>query len=148
MSNRITAISIDPFVKFGGLEVYGGFQNLSGSVYADTAKGSWNERSWNQMYGEIVYRFFDEHVYVGARYINVNGEPYNVKYNAADKDRTAGQQAEVNVNRFAVAAGYFPIKNLLLKLEYVKQQYNDYPAENIRYKGQFDGLTIQAIVGF
>lgn len=148
MSNRITAISIDPFIKYGGLELYAGYQNLKGSVYADTSKGAWNTRSFNQMYGEVVYRFFDDHVYIGARYINVKGEPNGIKYSSADAGKSAGQQAEITSNRFAVAAGYFPIKNLLLKLEYVKQQYNDYPYLDYRNQGKFSGLTIQAIVGF
>jgi hypothetical protein len=148
MSNRITAISIDPFVKYGGLELYGGYQNLKGSVYADTSKGAWNTRSFNQLYGEVVYRFFNDHVYVGARYITVNGEPNGIKYGSADAGKTSGQQAKITSNRFAVAAGYFPIKNLLLKLEYVKQQYNDYPYLDYRNEGKFSGLTVQAIVGF
>jgi hypothetical protein len=152
MSNRITAISIDPFIKYGGLELYAGYQNLKGSVYADTSKGAWNTRSFNQMYGEVVYRFFNDHVYVGARYINVSGEPNGIKYNTngstLDQGKTANQQAKITSNRFAVAAGYFPIKNLLLKLEYVNQEYNDYPTLDYRNQGKFNGLTIQAIVGF
>jgi hypothetical protein len=146
MSNRITAISIDPFLKFKGLEIYGGFQNLNGSLYGDSTGKTWNKRSWNQYYGEVVYRLFNDQVYVGARYVNVDGEPYNLKYGSADAGKSG--QANVNVNRIAFAAGYFPIKNLLLKVEYVKQNYNDYPSIDYRYEGSFNGFTVQAIVGF
>jgi hypothetical protein len=148
MSNRITALSIDPFLKYKNIEIYGGFQNLNGSVYSDTSKGEWLKRSWNQIYGEVVYRFWDDHMYIGARYVNASGEPSGLKYSSSDQGKTSGSQAKVNVNRFAIAAGYFPIQNLCLKLEYVSQQYNDYPFLDYRYEGKFSGLTVQAIVGF
>jgi hypothetical protein len=151
MSNRITAISIDPFVKFKGLEVYGGFQNLKGSVYGDTSKGEWLKRSWNQAYGEVVYRIgAKENVYVGMRYITVSGEPNGMRYASGDasQGKTSGAQAKITSNRFSMAAGWFINKYMLLKAEYVTQSYNDYPVLDYRYEGNYKGIFVSAVIGF
>jgi hypothetical protein len=60
----------------------------------------------------------------------------------------AGKQLEVSVNRFALAAGWFPTKNLLLKGEIVSQTFNDFPTTDYRNEGKFSGFMIQAVVGF
>ncbi len=154
MSNRITTINISPFVKYKGLEVYGGIDLLKGSVYNDTIRNSsgnleWAKRSWNQLYGEVVYRFLkNEQLYVGARYVNVSGEPFGIKYSSVDAGKTDGAQAKVNINRLAFAAGYFPTKNMLLKVEYVSQAYNDFPLKDYRNEGKFSGFMIEAVIGF
>lgn len=149
MSNRITAINVSPFLKYKGLEIQGGYDNLSGSVYSDVSSGKWIKRNWDQFYGEVVYRFLkNEELYIGARYISATGEPSGLRYGVNDVGQTAGAQAKVNVTRFAMAAGYFPTKNLLLKVEYVTQRYNDFPWADYRYEGKFRGMFVQAVVGF
>ena len=149
MANRITAVNISPFVKYKGLELQGGLDVLNGSVYSDVSNGKWIKRDWNQVYGEAVYRFLkNEELYIGARYISAAGEPGGLRYGTNDAGQIAGAQAKVNVTRFAMAAGYFPTKNLLLKLEYVSQQYNDYPWADYRHQGKFSGMFVQAVVGF
>ena len=62
--------------------------------------------------------------------------------------RLAGYTDDVSVDRIAVAAGWFPTKNLLLKGEYVIQKYNDFKGNDIRNEGKFDGIVVQAVVGF
>lgn len=152
MSNKVTAINISPFVKFGGLEVQGGIDLISGGVYGDTltegGKLKWGSRAWTQFYGEAVYRLFNDAVYVGARYVQASGEPSGLKYSDKDSGKTAGTQAKVNINRLAFVAGYAPVKNLLLKLEYVTQQYKDFPWKDYRNEGKFSGLMVEAVVGF
>ncbi|MDO8368744.1 MAG: hypothetical protein Q7T20_18235, partial [Saprospiraceae bacterium] len=59
-----------------------------------------------------------------------------------------GNQMEVSIDRMAVAAGWFPKKNMLLKGEYVIQNYNDFLATDYRNGGKFSGFTIQAVIGF
>lgn len=152
LSNRITAINVSPFVKFHGLEIQGGVDLLSGSVYNDTLRTNgtleWTKRNWTQLYGEVVYRLFNDAVYVGARYVNATGEPNGIKYSDKDSGKTVGSQAKVNINRLSFAAGYFPVKNLLLKAEYVSQQYKDFPWKDYRYEGKFSGFMVEAVVGF
>ncbi|MFN8264736.1 MAG: hypothetical protein U0T11_01625 [Chitinophagaceae bacterium] len=148
VANRVTAINIAPFVKFKGLELQGGYDIIKGSVYGDVTSGKWTKRDWNQVYGEVVYRFLKhEELYLGARYVSANGQPSGLKYGVNDGSLN-GQQAKVNINRLALAAGYFATKNMLLKLEYVSQAYNDFPWADYRYKGKFSGLMIEAVIGF
>lgn len=149
MTNRVTAINFSPFLKYKGLEIQGGLDLIKGSVYADVSNGKWNKRSWNQLYGEVVYRFLkNEQLYIGTRYISATGEPSGLTYSSSDAGKTSGAQAKVNMNRLAFAAGYFPTKNMLLKLEYVNQKYNDFPWRDYRYEAKFSGLMVEAVIGF
>lgn len=149
ISNRLTAINFSPFLKYKGLEIQGGLDLIKGSVFADVANNEWTKRDWSQAYGEIVYRFLkNEELYIGARYITATGEPNGLRYGANDAGRTVNSQAKINVNRLAFAAGYFPTKNMLLKLEYVSQNYNDIPWADYRYEAKFSGMMISAVIGF
>jgi hypothetical protein len=54
----------------------------------------------------------------------------------------------VSLDRFAVAGGWFLTKNVMLKGEYVIQQYKDFPVADYRAGGKFNGYVIEATVGF
>ena len=160
--NRVMAVSINPFIKFHGLEIFGSYDIVKGSVYADTVmeggRASWTKRTSNQIMVEGDYRFLaDEQAYVGFRYIKASVEPSGLKYtdksgtydpvtNPLDDDKSG--QAKVNVDRMAFAAGWFPTKNLLLKLEYMIQNFKDYPRSDYRYEGKVTGFMIEAVIGF
>jgi hypothetical protein len=129
--NSITAFIINPFVKYQGLEVFGSYEVANGKTIAESAK-----RKTSQLAVEAVYRFLaNEQVFLGARYNTVTS-------------RLQGFTSDVGVNRFALAAGWFPTKNLLLKGEYVNQNYEDFPGTDFRNQGNFKGLVVQAVVGF
>src|SRR5690606_24113234 len=86
------------------------------------------EREWTQLAGDVVYRFLrDESAYVGARYNVVEGP-------------LAGMTDNVNVDRIQVGGGWFVTPTVLLKAEYVRQTYNDFPVTDIRNGGKFNGL--------
>jgi len=155
VANRLTTINISPFVKFKGLEIQGGIDLLSGSVYGDTLTTAgtkeWIKRDWTQYYGEVVYRFLkDEQLFVGARLVNATGQPNNMRYGANDVALgfESGTQAKVSINRTAFSAGYFPTKNMLLKVEYVLQEYKDFPWADYRHEGKFGGYMVEAVIGF
>jgi hypothetical protein len=76
-----------------------------------------------------------ENLFIGVRYNTVNAE-------------LAGLTNKVNVNRVAVAGGWFLTKNILLKGEIVDQRYKDFPTADYRNGGKFNGYVIQAVVGF
>lgn len=133
VANKINAISINPFIKFKGLEVFGDYQMIKGRTNAEK-NGS--EREFSQLAVEGLYRFFkNESAYVGARYIQASGRPQ-------------GYAKDMSINRVAIAAGWFPTRNLLLKGEYVKQTYKDFPGTSILNEGEFDGIVIEAVIGF
>jgi hypothetical protein len=129
--NKVTAIMINPFVKWKGLEIFGTYELVNGKAKAET-----DDRKTTQIALEGVYRFLaNEQLFVAARYNQVTA-------------RLAGYTDDVSVDRIAVAAGWFPTKNLLLKGEYVIQNYNDFKGNDIRHEGKFDGIVVQAVVGF
>ena len=133
MTNRVTSFMINPFVKYQGLELFGTYETTKGGLYTETA-----DRSWNQLAVEGIFRFLpDEQAYVGARYNTVTGRPSGAAFTR-----------DVTINRLAVAAGWFPTKNLLLKVEYVDQEYLDFPSSDIRNAGKFNGFMVEAVIGF
>ncbi|MBT8295698.1 MAG: hypothetical protein KJO51_04720, partial [Gramella sp.] len=128
--NEMTSFMINPFIKYGGLEFFGMIETTSGkdSGEADT-------RTYNQFSGELLYRFGNEDdFHIGARYNTVNG------------DLKSGE--EIDVNRFQLGAGWFLTKNVLLKMEYVNQNYDGYPADKIQHEASFDGLMVEAAISF
>lgn len=131
LNNEMTAFMVNPFFKVGGLEFFGIYEIASGKR-ADEV----DERTWNQYSGELLYRFGnDENLYLGGRYNRVDGE-------------LAGSNTDVSVDRFQLGAGWFMTKNILAKLEYVSQTYNDYPTGDIHQGGEFNGLMIEAAISF
>ncbi|RCW92328.1 hypothetical protein [Winogradskyella arenosi] len=129
--NQITAVMINPFVKYGGLEFFGTVELTSGRRLATETE----RRNTEQYAGEVIYRFGpQEKVFVGTRYNMVNSE-------LASGD-------DVSINRFQLGAGWFMTKNVLMKAEYVNQQYNDFAAGDILEDGQFDGVMLEAVISF
>lgn len=127
--NEVTAIMINPFIKYKGLEFFGIFENASGKSVAET-----DTRTFNQYGAELIYRFgAGEDLYLGGRYNAVSGE------------LSTGE--DVEVTRFNIGGGWFMTKNVLAKLEYVTQQYNDFPV-GIYEDGEFNGVMLEAVISF
>ncbi len=130
-SKKIDAIMLNGFLKLGGVELFGTYETAKGRTKTETAT-----RKASQLAGDVIYRFGkEENVYLGAR------------YNAA-KARLAGITQDVKVDRFALAAGWFLTKNVLLKTEYVVQNYKDFPNTDYRNGGEVKGIVVEAVVGF
>jgi hypothetical protein len=129
-SNRVTAWVINPFVKFQGLEFFGNAEQAKGRNAGETS-----DRTWNQYAGEGVYRFLKNQLYLAGR------------YNVAD-GRLQGFTSDVTVDRVEAGGGWFLTQNLEAKLEYVKQTYKDFPANDIRHDAKFDGIMAEAAVSF
>lgn len=128
--NEVTAIMINPFVKFKGFEFFGTYETSSGKLAFES-----ETRTWTQLHGEALYRFGErEDVYVGA------------KYNVASGALVGGQ--EVSIDRLALAAGWFMTKNVMMKAEYVVQNYNDFAATDILNEGSFNGAVFEAVISF
>ncbi len=94
--NKVTAVQVNPFVKFRGLEVFGVLERADGRTAAEV-----QNRTFNQYAVDTVYRFFEaEKLFVGARYNRVNGN-------------LAGIVNDVGANRWEIGAGWFVIPGLL-----------------------------------
>ena len=130
-SKKIDALMLNGFLKIKGLEMFGTYENAKGRSNKETA-----DRKMNQLAGDIVYRFGkNENLFVGGRYNTV-------------KVQLAGMTDNVKINRTALAAGWFVTKNVLMKGEYVIQNYKNFPTADYRSGGKFNGYVIEAVVGF
>ncbi len=128
--NEITAFMINPFLKYGGLEFFGTYERAGGKRLTQT-----DERYFTQWAGDLIYRFGqNENFYVAGRYNTING------------DDVSG--VEIDIDRIQIAAGWFMTKNIMTKLEYVKQEYDGFRPGTRFHQAQFDGLVLEAVISF
>ncbi len=134
------------------------------------------ERKATQVATDLIVRYGD--FFVGARYNKVSSQQYTaaIAAKAATSATSAvtvpnpyGGQAittvpalganpayaavsagmyDVTIDRVALSAGWFMTKNVLTKVEYVKQNYDGFLYNDIRHNGKFDGLVIEAAISF
>lgn len=129
-NNELTAIMINPFVKYQGLEFFGVYENASGKITAEPER-----RTFNQYGAELLYRFGStESIYLGGRYNLVTGE--------------MSDGNDVDITRFNIGGGWFLTKNVLAKIEYVNQKYDGFAAGSLFDEGEFSGIMLEAIISF
>lgn len=133
---KITALQINPFIKFKGLEFFGIYELANGSNEI-TQPAPDKEGAFTQLAAELVYRFgVDEKFYLGGRYNSVQGKT------------TESATEDLKINRVNVGGGWFLSKNILAKVEYVNQQYTG-NAWTGRFSGAtFDGVNVEAVISF
>ncbi|MFN8804224.1 MAG: hypothetical protein ACK5YT_00215 [Bacteroidota bacterium] len=150
--DNLTAFVINPFVKFGGLEVFGTFESATGKNSFENGEGVTGyskepDRMATQTAVEALYRFGKtEQFYVGARY-NTVAATIAEGYSATVR----GTRTDVTIDRTSIAAGWFITPSILLKGEYVTQNYGGFlatGANNRFYNGKFDGFVIQGAISF
>jgi len=129
-SNKVNAEVINPFIKIGGAEFFGNFETATGGAFSEPKL-----RTLHQNVYEGLYRFGDNDFYLGGRYITLTGQ-------LIPKSST-----DYSVNRYQVGGGWFVTPNVLAKLEWVNQKYNDFPLTDIRSGGQFKGFMVSGVVG-
>ncbi len=125
-----TAIQVNPFVKFKGLEVFGVVE-FTNNGNSDDGGG------YTQLGGELIYRLgANENAYIGARYNSVSGE---------SSDAAATQ----DIVRTNLALGWFLTDNVVTKIEYVTSSYSGDGWNNTKFQNaEFSGITIQAAISF
>ena len=149
--DNLTSVVVNPFVKFNGLEVFGTFEWAKGNSAFENGEGTTyaaqDDRKAQQTAIEALYRFGkEEQFYVGARYITVNATMAE-GYTAA----AAGTRYDVEIDRTSIGAGWFITRNILLKGEYVTQNYDGFRntgPNNRFFDGKFDGFVIQGAISF
>ncbi|PZX58258.1 hypothetical protein LV84_01462 [Algoriphagus ratkowskyi] len=128
---QMTAFQINPFLKYKGLEFFGIFESVGNSE--DQGNGQ-----FTQLSGELLYRFGGtEQFYVGGRYNTVKG-----KNNESDAQ-------DIEISRVNVGGGWFMTKNVIVKLEYMKQEYkNGFAATSVYNEAKFNGVNLEAAISF
>jgi hypothetical protein len=130
LRNKITAVMINPFVKYRGLEFFGTYESATGRANSEP-----EDRTATQLAGELIYRFGqNEKFYVGTR------------YNKVDSEEANGD--DIEITRFNLSAGWFLTKNILAKFEYVSQKHDGYNSSSIFNDGKFDGLMLETVISF
>jgi hypothetical protein len=130
-SNKVNAEVINPFIKIGGAEFFGNFETATGGAFSEPKL-----RTVHQNVYEGLYRLGDNDFYFGGRYITLKGQLISKNSN------------DYSVNRYQLGGGWFVTPNVLAKLEWVNQKYNDFPLTDIRSGGQFKGFMVSGVVGF
>jgi hypothetical protein len=130
MKNMVTAFVVNPFLKVGGVELFGNVETMTGASQTEAQR-----RTLRQLVGEGLYRFAGNKLYVGGRYNTVKGE-------------LAGIANDITVRRTQLGGGWFVTPNVLSKIELVNQKYLDFPTSDIRSGGQFKGVMIEGVVAF
>lgn len=123
-TNKDNSIMVNLFGKFKGLEIFGTYENMSG-----TSLGG-SDLNFSQYAIEGLYRFGKEEQFYG-------GLRYNMVQNKNDQ----------SINRLQIGAGWYIIKSVLVKLEYVDQNYSEFITQYGPDAG-FDGLMFEAVVSF
>ena len=124
-----TAVMINPFVKYNGIEFFGLLESVSNG--ADAGGG------YTHIGSELLYRLGEEEdIYVGARYNQVSGEQVD---GAATR----------TIDRLNIGAGWFMTDNVLSKLEYVTQTYSEEGFTGTLLEGaDFGGVMLEAVISF
>ena len=120
------------FLKYQGLEFFGTIEDAHGRTITETTN-----RQANQYAADLIYRFPQgkENFWVGFRYNTVTA-------------LLQGYTSNITVNREAGSLGWFITKNIMAKAEYVNQNYEGYPSNNILNGGNFHGAVLEASIGF
>jgi hypothetical protein len=128
---QMTALQLNPFVKFRGLEFFGVLETITNSEEQGDGK-------FTQLAAELLYRFGStEQFYIGGRYNDVSG-----KNKASDAE-------EINITRMNIGGGWFMTNNIIVKMEYVDQQYKaGYDLASKYNGGEFHGFNIEAAISF
>ncbi len=133
---KLTAIQINPFVKYKGLELFGIYELATGSNEITSPQPD-KEGAFTQLAAELVYRFgADEKFYIGGRYNTVQGKTVE------------NQTDDLKITRWNFSGGWFLSKNILVKAEYVNQQYLGDKWTGRFAGAKFDGFIMEAAISF
>lgn len=128
---QMTALQLNPFIKYKGLEFFGILESVSNSE----EQGNGN---FTQVSGELLYRFGGtEQFYIGGRYNTVEG-----KNNGSDPQ-------DIKIRRINLGGGWFMTNNVIIKLEYMNQEYvNGFAATSVYNEAKFEGVNLEAAISF
>ncbi len=135
---KVKAFQLNPFIKYQGLEFFGVYEYVTGNKAAGLTPRA-TRGDYTQLGAELLYRLGGkEQFYLGGRYNSVTGKDDEVS-------------AERKIERFNVGGGWFMTKNVVAKVEYVSQKYNNdavWGATSALRGGKFNGLMFEASIGF
>ncbi|MEX0986157.1 MAG: hypothetical protein WD052_01680 [Bacteroidales bacterium] len=124
-SDELNAFMFNVFAQVKGFELFGTYEMNSG-----TSPFGGAEFAFNQIGVHGLYRFGKtDQFYVGAKY------------------NTVSNSADLSVNRIEAGAGWKLTENVLVKLDYVTQDYTNFISTYGENAG-FSGLMFEAAISF
>ena len=136
ITQDVSAYVINLLLQFKGLEIFGNYEVANDKDPDGTDSSSRDEEEWAQYFVDLKYNFTDNFYLAG-------------RYNIAEHKKKAGVSSNEEVNRTQIGLGYSLTQTVLLKGEWVKQEYKNYPTSDTTNNGaKFDGWSIEASVSF
>jgi hypothetical protein len=133
---KLAAVQVNPFIKFKGLELFGIYEVANGNREF-TEPTTDKEGAFTQIAGELIYRFgTDEKFYLAGRYNTISG-----------KMRESATSTQ-DISRLNIGGGWYLSKNILTKVEYVKQSYSGNGWTGRFAGAEFSGFNVEAVIGF
>jgi hypothetical protein len=124
-SDQLTAVMVNLFTKFKGVELFGTYEMNSG-----TSPFSGAEFAYNQIGLHGLYRFGgNDQFFVGAKY------------------NTVSNSDDLSVSRIEAGAGWNITDNIIIKLDYIDQSYSNFISSYGENAG-FNGLMFEAGISF
>jgi hypothetical protein len=131
-TEEVNTFMVNPFLKYKGLEFFGTYENAKGRSITE-----FSQRQAVQYAADLIYRFpaHSENFWIGVRYNTV-------------RSAVQGYTQDITINRDVASAGWFLTRNIMLKAEYVHQEYKNYPNTDILNGGKFYGGMLEASIAF
>ena len=124
---------MNPFLKLGGLELRG---NIEESARAEQSARR-RAVSGTRTQARRCIASLGDKLYVGEPL--QHGRPV---------DAVRRRRSEVTVDRTQFGAGWFVTPTVLLKSEWMNQNYKDFPTTDIRNGGKIKGFMVEGVVAF
>lgn len=131
-SQQINTFIINPFIKYKSLEFFGTYEISKGRTITEKVL-----RKNIQYAADLIFRFpaGRENFWLALRYNVLSAELSLVP-------------SDITISRIVGSAGWFVTKNIMLKVEYVDQQYKNFQESDIRSGAKYNGFVIEAVVAF
>ncbi len=129
---QVSTFMFNPFIKYRGIELFGTYEIAQGRLITER-----NMRKATQVGMDLIYRFPQgkENFWIGGRYNSVT-------------TAMPSRPNDVTITRMAGSVGWFLNKSIMMKMEYVDQQYKDFISTDILSGGKFSGFMMEASIGF
>ncbi len=124
-TDELNAFMVNLFATFHGLEVFGTYETNSG-----TGAFSGAEFGFNQVAVSGLYRFGKKEQFFAGAEVN-----------------TVSNDSDRSVTRIEAGGGWFLTENVVLKLDYIDQDYTGFITDYGENAG-FDGMMFEAAISF
>jgi hypothetical protein len=123
-TDKNNSLMVNLFTRYKGFEVFGTYENTSGT----TAFGGADFKFTQYAFEGLVHLGKEDQFFGGARYNYVKND------------------ANSSIDRFQISAGWFITPNIVLKAEYVDQNYTDFALYGSN--AGFNGLMLESTISF